>query len=178
MIAAQGRQHGALGGRHRRPGHPLGQGGRGPAGRQPQADLQREDRPLDAVDVLVEHPPQGDRPEQGGDRAVGGLGAAAIPVAAGLDVAGHVLAVVRLEVVVGPFDDDPPEFAERVLQLGLELVAGRGRGFGPAERDDQATDLGDHRDQAGGQREQGGGEGRCQQEAAARSMVHRGDFLG
>ena len=48
-----------------------------------------------------------------------------------------------------------------------KLVAGLGRGIGPAERDDEATDLGDHRDQAGGQREQGGGEVRCQQESAS-----------
>ena len=34
----------------RRAGRPLGQGRRGPAGLQPQADLQREDRRLDAVD--------------------------------------------------------------------------------------------------------------------------------
>ena len=91
-----------------------------------------------------------------------------------LDLAGQVLAVVRLEVVEGPFDDDPAEFAEQILQAGLEAVAGLGRGVGPAERDDEATEFGDHRDQAGGQREQGGGEVRCQQESGARSMVHRG----
>ena len=140
----------------------------------PKADLQREDRRLDAVDVLVEHPPQGDRAEEGGHRAIGGLGAAAIPGPARLDLAGQVLAVVRLEVVEGPFDDDPTEFAEQLLQAGLEAMAGLGRGIGPAERDDEATELGDHRDQAGGQREQGGGEVRCRQESGGRSMVHRG----
>src|SRR4051794_6699945 len=126
------------------------------------------------MDVLVEHPPQGDRAEGGGHRAIGGLRAAAIPGPARLDLAGQVLAVVRLEVIEGPFDDDPTEFAERLLQAGLEAMAGLGRRIGPAERDDEANDLGDHRDQAGGQREQGGGEVRCREETAGRSMVHRG----
>ena len=174
MIVAQGRQHRGLGGGHRGAGRPLGQGRRGPAGLQPQADLQREDRRLDAVDVLVQRPPEGDRAEEGGYRAIGGLGAATIPGPAGFDLAGQLLAVVRLEVVEGPFDDDPAEFAERLLQAGLEAVAGLGRGVGPAEVDDEATEFGDHRDQAGGQREQGGGEVRCREESGARSMVHRG----
>ena len=116
------------------------------------------------MDVLVEHPPQGDRAEECGHRAIGGLGAAAIPGAARLDLAGQVLAVVGLEVIEGPFDDDPTEFAERLLQAGLEAMAGPGRGIGPAERDDEAPEFGDHRDQAGGQREQGGGEVRCREE--------------
>ena len=55
MIVAE-RAGRVLGGRHRRPGSAIGQGRRRPAGLQPQADLQREDRRLDGVDVLVEHP--------------------------------------------------------------------------------------------------------------------------
>ncbi len=95
---------------------------------------------LDAVDRLVEVAPQGDGPEQGGDTAVGGLVATSIPVAVEAEVVGHEVAVVGFEVVVGPLDDDPPEFAERVVELDLEVVAGRGRGFGGAEVDDQLSD--------------------------------------
>ena len=87
---------------------------------------------------------------------------------------GRSVAVVRLEVIEGPFDDDPTEFAKQLLQAGLEAMAGLGREVGPAEADDEATDLGDHRDQADRQSEQGGGEVRCQQEADTCSMVHRG----
>jgi hypothetical protein len=42
-------------------------------------------------------------------------------------VAGHEAAVVGLDVIVGPLDDDPPEFAERGLKLRLEVVSGLGR---------------------------------------------------
>jgi hypothetical protein len=55
-------------------------------------------------------------------------------------VVGHLVAVVGFEVVVGPLDDDPPEIAERVVELSLELVAGRGRELGGAEADDQLSD--------------------------------------
>src|SRR3954454_12610822 len=64
-VASEVRQHGALGGVGRCAGHPLSQGGRGPAGGQPEADLQREDRPFHAVNRLVEITPQGDGAEQG-----------------------------------------------------------------------------------------------------------------
>jgi hypothetical protein len=140
LVAVQGRQNGALGGVGRRAGDALGQGGRGATGRQPEADLQGEDRPFDAVDRLVEVAPQGDGPESGGDGAVGGLVATPIPVTVEAKVVGHDVAVVRFEVVVGPLDEDAPEFAERVVEFGLELVAGRGRGFGGAEVDDQLSD--------------------------------------
>jgi hypothetical protein len=33
---------------------------------------------------------------------------------------------VRLEVIEGPFDDDPSQFADLLVQLRLELVAGLG----------------------------------------------------
>ena len=62
-----------------------------------------------------------------------------------LDLTGQVAAVVRFQVVKGPFDDDPTEFAKQFLQAGLEAMAGLGREGGPAEGDDEATDLGDQR---------------------------------
>jgi hypothetical protein len=34
-----------------------------------------------------------------------------------LEVVGHLVPVVGFEVVVGPLDDDPPEIAERVVEL-------------------------------------------------------------
>ena len=83
------------------------------------------------MDVLVQHPPQGDRAEEGGHRAIGGLTAAAIADPTGLDLAGHLPPIVRLEVVEGPFDDDPAEFAEQFLAAGLEAVAVQGRGARP-----------------------------------------------
>jgi hypothetical protein len=139
LVAYQVRQDGALGGGDRRVGHPVGQSGRGATGGQPQADLEREDRPFDAVDRLVEVTPRGDGPEQGSETAVGGLVASSVPVAVEPKVVGHLVAVVGFEVIVGPLDEDPAEIAERVVELGLELVAGRGREFGGAEADDQLS---------------------------------------
>ena len=47
------------------------------------------------------------------------------------------------------------QFSKLGVQLSLELVADLGT-HGPAEADDQAADLGEHRDQANGQWQQGG----------------------
>src|SRR5512135_2770269 len=55
--------------------------------------------------------------------AVGRLGATAIPDPLETHLAGHVPTVVRLEVIERPFDDDPPQLPELIVQLGLELVA-------------------------------------------------------
>ena len=119
----------------------LGQGGRGAAGRQPQADLQREDRRLDAVD----------RPGRGIRHRV---------------IVPNRVATERLGVLSRRRYQSPsnrrwpgmwwrssgsrwlkvhstmirPSSRSDVLQSGLELVAGRGRGFGAAEGDDEATD--------------------------------------
>jgi hypothetical protein len=112
----------------------------GVTGGQSQADLQGEDRSFDAVDRLVEITPQGDGPEQGGDAAVGSLVTTSKPVAVEEEVAGHLVAVVGFEVVVGPLDEDPAEFAERIVELGLEPMAGRGREFGGTEADDHLSD--------------------------------------
>jgi hypothetical protein len=77
---------------------------------------------------------------------------------------GHVSTVGRPDVIEGPFDDEPARFSKLIEQLGLELMAGLGRQFRLAESDDEATDLGDHQNQANGQREQGSGEVSCQEE--------------
>src|SRR5262249_51851386 len=87
---------------------------------------------------------------------------------------GQVRSVAGFEMVEAPFDDEPAEFAEQLLQTGLKLVGGLGRRAGPAKADDQPTDFGDHRDQADSQGEQRGGKVRCQEEPGARSIVHRG----
>ena len=159
-------------------GDAFGQGGRGAASGQPQADLQGEDRVLNAVDRLVEVTPQSDGPEQGRDLAVGSLGATAIPVVVEVEVAGHEKGVVGFEMVVGPLEDDPPQFAERVLELDLKVVAGRGRGFGGAEGDDELSDPGDDGEESERQREEGGGEGCREQGDSNSSMVHRGGLFG
>jgi hypothetical protein len=64
---------------------------------------------------------------------VGGLVAAPRPVADETKVVGHEAAVVGFEVVVGPLDDDPPQFAERVLELDLNVGFGQAvpNSFGP-----------------------------------------------
>ena len=49
---------------------------------------------------------------------------------------------------------DPPQFSKLGVQLSLELVADLGSQLAPAEADDQAADLGEHRDQANGQWQQ------------------------
>ena len=64
------------------------------------------------------------------------------------------------------------------MQLSLELVADLGSQLGPAEADDQAADLGEHRDQANGQWRQGGRKMRCREESEASSMIHRGALSG
>ena len=53
------------------------------------------------------------------------------------EVVGHEEAVFGLEVVVGPLDDDPPQFAERVLELDLKVVAVRGRVLSSTKGDDE-----------------------------------------
>ena len=85
---------------------------------------------------------------------------------------------VRLDVVERPCDDDPPQFSKLGVQLSLELVADLGSQLGPAEADDQAADLGEHRDQANGQWQQGGRKMRCREESEASSMIHRGALSG
>jgi hypothetical protein len=113
VVALQVRQDGALGGVGRGVSGALGQGGRGAADGQPEADLQGEDRRLDAVDRPVEVAPEGDGAEQGGDTAAGRLlVAASVPVAVEAEMVGHEARIVGLEVVEGPFDDDPSEFAQ------------------------------------------------------------------
>ena len=94
----------------------------------PKRISKRKDRRLDTVQRLVQHPPQGDRSEQGGDLAIGRLGASAIPNSLETHLIGHVRPVVRLDVIERPFDDDPAQFPKPILQLGLELVAGLGVG--------------------------------------------------
>ena len=86
--------------------------------------------------------------------------------------------VARLDVIEGPFDDEPAQFSKLIVQLGLELMAGLGRQFRLAESDDEATDLADHRNQANGQREQGSGEVSCQVECCRRSMIYWASFTG
>jgi hypothetical protein len=85
---------------------------------------------------------------------------------------------VGLDVIERPFDDDPAQFSKLIVQLGLELVAGLGSRVSPEELDDEATDLGDHWNQATGQRQQGTGEVRCQEERGTRSIIHRASFPG
>ena len=80
--------------------------------------------------------------------AVGGFGTAAIPDSLEIHLIGHVPTVARLDVVERPCDDDPPQFSKLGVQLSLELVADLGSQLGPAEADDQAAYLGEHRDQA------------------------------
>src|SRR5208282_1562494 len=72
----------------------------------------------------------------------------------------------------------PAQFSKLIVQLGLELVAGLGSRVSPEELDDEVTDLGDHWNQANGQRQQGGGEVRCQEERGTRSIIHRASFPG
>src|SRR5271165_2688165 len=107
-----------------------------------------------------------------------GLGTAAIPDSLETHLVGHVPTVARLDVVERPCDDDPPQFAKLGVQLSLELVADLGSQLGPAEADDQAADLGEHRDQANGQWQQGGRKMRCREQSEASSMIHRGALSG
>src|SRR5208282_5851549 len=83
-----------------------------------------------------------------------------------------------LDLIERPFDDDPAQFSKLIVQLGVELVAGLGSRVSPEELDDEVTDLGDHWNQANGQRQQGGGEVRCQEERGTRSIIHRASFPG
>ena len=101
---------------------------------------------------------------EGSNCAVRGFGIAALPDSVEAHLVGHVSTVARLDVIEGPFDDEPAQFSKLIVQLGLELMAGLGRQFRLAESDDEAADLGDHRNQANGQREQGSGEVSCQEE--------------
>ena len=57
-------------------------------------------------------------------------------------------------------------------------MADLGSQLGPAEADDQVADLGEHRDQANGQWQQGGRKMRCREESEASSMIHRGALSG
>ena len=59
-----------------------------------------------------------------------------------------ICSVVRLAVIERPLDDDPAQFPKPIVQLSLKLVASLGSRLSPAESHDQATDLGDHRNQA------------------------------
>jgi hypothetical protein len=104
------------------------------------------------------------------------LGSAAIPGPSDIDLGGQVLAVVGFEVIEGPFEEEPTEFPHVGVQLGLELVGGLGAQGVPAEADDEAADLDDHREQAHGQGGEGVGERRCPELSGAGSMVHGGDL--
>src|SRR5208337_1743378 len=121
---------------------------------------------------------EGDGAKESSHLAVGGLGTAAIPDSLETHLVGHVPTVARLDVVERPCDDDPPQFSKLGVQLSLELVAGLGSQLGPAEADDQAADLGEHRDQANGQWQQGGRKMRCREQSEASSMIHRGALSG
>src|SRR5208337_2198674 len=110
--------------------------------------------------------------------AVGGLGTAAIPDTLETYLVGHLSTVAWLDVIERPFDNDPAQFSKLIVQLGLELMAGLGSQLRLSESDDEATDLGDHRNQANGQREQRGGEVSCQEERGRRSMIHWASFPG
>src|SRR5208283_5673232 len=143
-----------------------------------QADLQGKDRRFDAVERLIEIAPEGDSAKEGGNCAPGGFGTAAVPDSLEIHLIGHVPTVARLDVVERPCDDDPPQFSKLGVQLSLELVADLGSQLGPAEADDQAADLGEHRDQANGQWQQGGRKMRCREKSEASSMIHRGALSG
>ena len=101
-----------------------------------------------------------------------------VPDSLEIHLIGHVPTVARLDVVERPCDDDPPQFSKLGVQLSLELVADLGSQLGPAEADDQAADLGEHRDQANGQWQQGGRKMRCREQSEASSMIHRGALSG
>jgi hypothetical protein len=100
------------------------------------------------------------------------VGAASIPVAVEAEVVGHELTVVGFEVVVGRFVDDPPQFAERGMELGLRVVAGRVRRSDGAEAADQSSDLGDDGEEPEGRWLEGGGGRRSQRGGDDGSMVH------
>src|SRR5208337_4411220 len=63
-------------------------------------------------------------------------------------------------------------------QRGVSEIRFRSQALRLAESDDEATHLGDHRNQANGQREQRGGEVSCQEERGRRSMIHWASFPG
>jgi hypothetical protein len=88
-----------------------------------QPHLQREDAGNELLDGAVQVPHQGDLAEQRGDVAIRGLAVVSpVPDAVQLDPRRQQAGVVRLTLVVTPFDTAPADLPQQLPQPLLEIA--------------------------------------------------------